>query len=85
MVHTGVSVIHIENGFVCDLSFRMRQVLLVLDEPDYQCVVGIHLVKVVPVVGAYNINCVGGDAHIFGKASIIDAPIFINKIKGKIL
>lgn len=83
MVHTGVSVIHIENGFVCDLSFRMRQVLLVLDEPDYQCVVGIHLVKVVPVVGAYNINCVGGDAHIFGKASIIDAPIFINKIKGK--
>lgn len=53
----------------------MRQVLLVLDEPDYQCVVGIHLVKVVPVVGACNINCVGGDAHIFGEASIIDAPM----------
>lgn len=53
----------------------MRQVLFILVEPDYQCVVGIHLVKVVPVVGAYNINCVGGDAHIFGEASINDAPM----------
>lgn len=72
----------------------MSEMLLVLVEPDNQCVVGIHLVKVVPVVGAYNINCVGSDAHIFGKASINDAsmrytflqngaPIFINKIKGK--
>ena len=85
MVHTGVSVIHIENGLICDLSFRMRQVLFILDEPDNQCVVGIHLVKVVSVVGTYNISCVGSDAHIFGEASINDASIFINKIKGKIL
>lgn len=48
----------------------MRQVLLVLDEPDNQCVVGIYLDKVVPVVGTYNISCVGSDAHIFGETSI---------------
>lgn len=83
--YTDFSINNIENGFVCDLSFCMRQVLLVLALNGAEHIIRVSVHPLVLAVGSDIFVRVGIYAHIFGKASINDTSIFINKIKGKIL
>lgn len=71
VVHTRIPTLYTDDGVVHALSVRMRQMHIVLDEPNPQRTVGLYMDSLVLSLGTDNVRSIGLDAHIQRKALTI--------------